>query len=82
MAIRSNADSLLTVGVLSNSWLAAAIAGTVSLQLAVVYLPPFNRLFDTLPLSGGDLITATLLAGVILVVVELEKLLKRRAGRP
>ncbi len=82
MAIRSNADSLLTVGVLSNSWLAAAVAGTVSLQLAVVYLPPFNRLFDTLPLSGGDLITATLLAGVILVVVELEKLLKRRAGRP
>ena len=79
MAIRSNTDSLFTVGVLSNRWLAAAVAGTVSLQVAVVYIPLFNRVFDTLPLSAGDLMTATLLAGVILVAVELEKSLRRRA---
>ncbi|MGE3841332.1 MAG: cation-translocating P-type ATPase [Vicinamibacterales bacterium] len=77
MAIRSSTDSLFTVGVLSNRWLAAAVAGTVLLQLVVVYVPLFNRLFDTLPLSGGDLILATLLASVIFAVVEIEKVVRR-----
>ncbi|MEQ1869320.1 MAG: cation-translocating P-type ATPase [Vicinamibacterales bacterium] len=77
MAIRSSTDSLFSVGVLSNRWLAAAVAGTVSLQLVVVYVPLFNRLFDTLPLSGGDLILATLLASVVLAVVEIEKVVRR-----
>mgnify|MGYP001382818232 FL=1 len=77
MAIRSSTDSLFTVGVLSNRWLAAAVAGTVLLQLVVVYVPLFNRLFDTLPLSGGDLILATLLASVVSAVVEIEKVVRR-----
>jgi Ca2+-transporting ATPase len=78
MAIRSNTDSLFTAGVLSNPSLAAAVAATVSLQLAVVYLPLFNVVFDTLPLSGWDVTIAILVASLILVAVELEKALKRR----
>ena len=81
MAIRSSTDSLFTVGVLSNRWLAAAVAGTVLLQLVVVYVPLFNRLFDTLPLSGGDLILATLLASVVFAVVEIEKVVRRPGER-
>ncbi len=81
MAIRSSTDSLFTVGVLSNRWLAAAVAGTVVLQLVVVYVPLFNRLFDTLPLSAGDLILATLLASVVFAVVEIEKVIRRPGAR-
>ncbi len=81
MAIRSNAKSIFSVGVLSNRWLAGAVAGTVLLQVMVVYIPAFNRVFDTVPLSPGDLIVATLLSGVVVAVVEAEKLLRRRAAR-
>jgi magnesium-transporting ATPase (P-type) len=64
-----------------NRWLAAAVAGTVLLQLVVIYVPVFNRLFDTVPLSSGDLALATLLAGAVFAAVEIEKLLRRRADR-
>jgi hypothetical protein len=62
-------------------WLAAAVAGTVLLQLVVVYVPVFNRLFDTVPLPSGDLALATLLASAVFAAVEIEKLLRRRADR-
>jgi hypothetical protein len=41
----------------------------------------FNRLFDTVPLSSGDLVLATLLASAIIAAVEIEKLLRRRVDR-
>jgi len=80
-AIRSSTDSVFTIGFLSNRWLAAAVAGTVLLQLVVVYAPAFNRLFDTVPLSSGDVALATLLASAVFTAVEIEKLLRRRADR-
>jgi P-type Ca2+ transporter type 2C len=81
IAIRSNTDSVFTIGLLSNRWLAAAVAGTVLLQLVVVYVPVFNRLFDTVRLSSVDLGLATLLASAVFAAVEIEKLLRRRADR-
>jgi len=78
LAIRSSSDSLFSIGVLSNRWLAAAVTGTVMLQLVVIYVPTFNRLFDTLPLSLGDLVLAVLLAGMVFTVVKIEKWLRRR----
>ena len=81
MAIRSSTDSLFTVGVLSNRWLAAAVAVTVMLQLVVVYVPLFNRLFDTLSALCRRLILATLLASVVFAVVEIEKVVRRPGER-
>ena len=78
LAIRSSRDSLFSIGVLSNRWLAAAVAGTTMLQLVVIYVPMFNRVFGTLPLSTGDLVVTVVLAGVVFAVVEIEKSLKRR----
>ena len=51
------------------------------LELVVVYVPVFNRLFDTVPLSSGDLALATLLASAVFAAVEIEKLLRRQADR-
>jgi Ca2+-transporting ATPase len=81
MAIRSERDSVFRIGLLSNRWLAAAVAGVVLLQLVIVYVPVFNRVFDTVPLSGADLVLATLLASVVFAVVEIEKWVRRR-GEP
>ncbi|WP_126664305.1 calcium-translocating P-type ATPase, PMCA-type [Haloterrigena salifodinae] len=38
---------------LSNPWLAAAVATSIALQLAVLYTP-LNRYFGTVPLDAGD----------------------------
>jgi len=55
-----------------------ALTTTATLQLVVIYVPLFNRVFDTLPLSIGDLVLAVLLASVVFAVVEIEKWLRRR----
>lgn len=81
LAIRSSRDSLFRIGVWSNPWLATAVAGTVALQLGIIYVPMGNRVFGTRPLSGGDLAVAALAAGLVFVAVEVEKWLKRRRPR-
>ncbi len=51
----------------SNRWLAAAVAGSLALQLAVLYTP-LNRYFGTVPLGVGDW---GVLAAVFAVVLPL-----------
>ena len=81
MAIRSSTDSLFSIGVPVESLAGRGRRATVLLQLVVVYVPVLNRVFDTFPLSSGDLMLATLLASVVFAVVELEKWLRRSAER-
>ena len=61
-----------------NPWLHAAIAVSLLLQLAVVYLPFLNEAFGTVPLSLGDWLVATGLAAMVLPVAEIRKLVLRR----
>lgn len=77
LAIRSEHTSLFSQGLLSNKPLLGAVILTAMLQLAVVYVPALNLLFDTVPLSAAEL-AVSLAAGVaIFVVVELEKAVRR-----
>jgi nucleotide-binding universal stress UspA family protein len=78
LAIRSERDSLFTIGFLSNRWLIGAVALTFVLQLAVIYTPALNPIFKTEPLSALELAIAILVPGLVLVAVELEKLAIRR----
>ena len=80
LAVRSERESLLRQGLLSNLPLLGAVLLTVGLQLAVIYLPPLNAIFRTQPLSAGELALCFVLAAVVLVAVEAEKALVR-AGR-
>jgi Ca2+-transporting ATPase len=73
MAIRSERESLFTQGLLSNKPLLGAVALTVLLQMAVVYVPALNRLFHTEPLSAGALALAVGASLTVFVAVELEK---------
>jgi Ca2+-transporting ATPase len=78
LAVRSEETSLLKLGITSNKPLFAAIVLTISLQLAVVYLPALNRLFHTVPLDATELAVCVLAAVAIIVVVELEKWTRAR----
>lgn len=49
------------IGFFSNPWLVAALASSFGLQLLVVYVTPFQKVFGTVGLGGAEM-------GVILVV--------------
>jgi Ca2+-transporting ATPase len=78
MVIRTEKDSLFTVGILSNKTLLGAVLFTVLLQMAVIYLPFFNDIFKTQPLSPRELAICFALPLVVFVAVEVEKWFKRR----
>lgn len=77
MAIRSDRESLLAIGILSNRPLAITVALTVALQLLLIYTPALNRIFNTAPLSVLELGLCFACAAVVLVAVEGEKWLVR-----
>ena len=80
LAIRSERDSLFCTGLLSNTPLLGAVALTVVLQLAVVYVPFLQGIFMTMGLSAGDLALSMALSTVVFSGVELEKWLIRRGA--
>lgn len=78
MAIRSERDSLFTLGILTNRPLLIAIMLTVALQLMVIYTPFLQTLFKTQALTLLELGVCSALACVVLIAVEIEKWLVRR----
>jgi Ca2+-transporting ATPase len=81
LAIRSEETSLFSQGLLSNRPLAGAVLLTALAQIAVVYVPPLNAVFKTVPLTGGQLGAAMGAGVMIFAVVECEKWLRRRVRR-
>lgn len=78
LAIRSEKESLFTLGLLTNLPLLGAVLFTVGLQLMIVYLPFFNLIFHTSPLTMQELAVCFSLPMVVLIAVETEKWLVRR----
>jgi P-type Ca2+ transporter type 2C len=65
-----------------NRWVWAAIALTVGMQLAVVYVPPLAQLFGTRPLGAADWFLVGGSSAITLVLGQLLKARPRRhAGR-
>lgn len=78
LGLRSHSQSVFSMNPFSNRVLTLAIVSTVLLQLGAVYLPFFNNLFGTNPLTLPQLLIALALSTVVFWVVEFEKLLIRR----
>jgi P-type Ca2+ transporter type 2C len=78
MAIRSERESLFTLGFFSNLPMLGAVLLTFVLQLAVLYVPFLNPIFKTQPLSASELVFCLALSSVVFVAVEIEKVLIRR----
>ncbi len=80
MAIRSEQESLFTIGLFSNRPMVLAVTLTFLLQMATIYLPALNAVFKTEPLDPGELLFCIAISGVVLFAVELEKWLVRRGS--
>ena len=78
LAVRSEQQSLFTIGILSNPYMLGAVAVTLGLQLLVIYHPLLNPIFKTQPLPLVDLGLCFALSSLVLVVVEVEKWMSRR----
>jgi Ca2+-transporting ATPase len=77
MAIRSERESLFTIGILSNRYLVGAVIITVLLQLATVYVPILQPIFKTQPLSLNELLICCVLSIAVFIAVEIEKWMVR-----
>jgi Ca2+-transporting ATPase len=78
MAIRSERESLFTIGLTSNLPLLGAVLLGAVLQLAVIYVPFLNDVLKTQPLTAGELAFCIALPAIVFVAVEIEKWLARR----
>jgi Ca2+-transporting ATPase len=78
LAVRSESESLFTIGLFSNLPMLGAVVLTLLLQTAVIYLPALNEVFHTRPLPLSEFALCLLLSSLVLVVVEIEKYLVRR----
>jgi Ca2+-transporting ATPase len=72
---RSDEYTVFKLGLFRNRWLVAAISLAIMLQLAVIYLPFFQTVFKTVPLSPERWGIVILAGGTLFTVEELRKLL-------
>jgi len=81
LAIRSETESLFSMGLFSNKPLLGAVVLTFGLQMATVYVPFLNPIFKTEPLSMNELAFTLAMSTAVFIAVEIEKTVKRRARR-
>ncbi|HEY5649007.1 MAG TPA: cation-translocating P-type ATPase, partial [Nitrospiria bacterium] len=78
-AIRSEKESLFSMGLFSNKPLFGAVLLTFVLQMATIYVPFLQPIFRTEALTMNELIFTLAMSSVVFVAVEIEKWFKRRA---
>jgi Ca2+-transporting ATPase len=73
LSSRSDKESFFSLGLFSNPLLAGLSVLVLGLQLAVLYIPFFNEIFNVIPLSAYDLFTAAGASLIVFVVMEIAK---------
>ena len=81
MAIRSRRDSLFSIGIFSNLPLLGAVVLTTLLQLAVIYVPFLQDIFETQALPLPDLLQCIVAASTLFFAVEIQKWVARRSAK-
>jgi Ca2+-transporting ATPase len=76
LAIRSEKESLFSIGIFSNKPMAATLIITFMLQMSTIYL--FNPIFKTEPLDITELLLCLALSSIVFFAVEIEKWLVRK----
>lgn len=78
LAMRSERESIITKGVLTNRAMLGAVLLTFVLQLAVIYIPWLQTFLQTQSLSAAELLLSLNIATLGFWIVEAQKLLLRR----
>ena len=81
LAVRSEKQSIFTLGFLSNKPLLWTVLGTLALQIVIVYWPPMQNLLKTEALSATELAIVLVVSTGIFWAVEIEKLVRRALDR-
>lgn len=79
--VRSDRDSLFTIGLFSNPQLLGAVLLTFVLQLLIVYVPQLQGFFGTEALSGSDLAIALGVSTIAFWAIEVQKWFLRLSRR-
>jgi Ca2+-transporting ATPase len=77
LAVRSNTDSLLSIGLFSNRLMVGAVLLTFLLQLALIYTPLLQRFFSTEALEVSDLLISLAASSIVFASVEVAKWVAR-----
>jgi Ca2+-transporting ATPase len=78
LAIRSTRDFLGKIGVFSNRLMVISVLSTFLLQLALIYIPFFQKIFKTQPLTITELAICFTASIFMFAVVEIYKWLRYR----
>ena len=76
--LRSHVESSFKLPFFGNPLLLVAIGLTVLVQVGGIYMPFFNTIFNTNPLTFDQLALCLVLSTVVLIAVEIEKVFIRR----
>jgi len=77
---RSEYDSIFRINPLGNPFLFYSMIAAVLAQLAFIYSPPLQWVFRTVPLTATEWVRVLAVAASVLLVVELDKWLRRRSA--
>ncbi len=78
LVVRSERESILTLGLRSNMVLLVVLVGSVLVQLALIYVPVLQPIFETTALSATELGLVLLVTPAPFIAVEIEKWFRRR----
>ena len=78
LAIRSQRDSLFTIGLFSNPAMLGSVLLTFVLQLAVIYVPFLQNIFDTTALTLSELLISFGAGSIVFIAIEIVKWVSRR----
>lgn len=78
LAVRSEKESLVKIGLWSNTPLLGAIILSFMFQMATIYVPFLNPIFKTTPLDLDELLITIGLSSIVFFAVEIEKWVKRK----
>jgi len=75
---RSERHSIFKVGAFANKYLIVAVVSSILLQIAAIYVPLFQPIFKTEPLSIFDWLVVTLISSTVLIAIEIGKFFANR----
>ncbi|MGN0515679.1 cation-translocating P-type ATPase, partial [Eubacterium sp.] len=78
--MRSRRQSIAKMGSM-NWYLVGAMALSLVLSTAVIYIPFLSKAFDFAPIDAREYFTALLLAFLVIPIVEIVKLIQRKANK-
>ena len=81
LTVRSDTVSAFRLGVRPNPWIFAAVASAIAAQLAVVYVPFLQTVFDTETLTVPQLAIVLAASTLAFAAVEIDKWIRRRHVR-